>query len=396
MASMKGESATDILERLESGYSLPTLSVVALKLVELASDDTCSAADLSALVEKDPSLAVRLLKLANSALFQSTKPITTLEQAVVKVGFHRLRIMALSLSLRDTFPMGAVGPLDYEEFWQASLYRALLAKSLAEHLGGCHPEEAFVAGLILEIGLLILFDLVIKDKDEGVKLDQDSLTAFLEWERSRYGIDHRQVGEAALKYWRFPESIISSQGLYGQPAVSKSAPPLSKICELARQFSRTMFHKTKDFNSLFSLADRVYGLVPEIINDILLVTFERVQDIADNLRLELNREKDLMVIMEKANLALSEISGKMNTFQESAEKKPLPSFESIEEDGEVASHTLQAVAHEIRNPLLAVGGFAKKLAHALDPESDGGKYVQVILDEASRLENALSKMTQKK
>ena len=64
------DSASNLLKSLESGYSLPPLSVVALRLVELASDDDCSASDLAELIEKDPSLAVRLLKIANSVFFQ--------------------------------------------------------------------------------------------------------------------------------------------------------------------------------------------------------------------------------------------------------------------------------------------------------------------------------------
>lgn len=64
--------------------------------------------------------------------------------------------MGLLLSLRNTFPMGKVGPLDYEKFWRIfSLYRGLIGKSLAHHLKSYNPEEAFVAGLILEIGFLI-------------------------------------------------------------------------------------------------------------------------------------------------------------------------------------------------------------------------------------------------
>ena len=103
----------DILKRIESGYSLPSLSPVALKLIEMASDERSSVDDLVKIIEKDPPLALRLLKLANSAFFASMQSSTTLKQAVIKIGFQRLRIMALSISLRDTFPMGKVGPFDY-------------------------------------------------------------------------------------------------------------------------------------------------------------------------------------------------------------------------------------------------------------------------------------------
>ena len=391
---MKKDSAQNLLKDLESGYSLPTLSIVALKLVELAADDACSVSDLATLIEKDPSLAVRLLKLANSAFFHSHQPVSTIKQAIVKVGFHRLRIMALSISLRETFPMGSVGPMDYEKFWRTSLYRALLAKSLARHLKNCNPEEAFVAGLILEIGMLIFFDLLIKGKDEDVNMAPDSLTGFLAWEKERYGIDHRQIGEVALRYWKFPESIVVCQGLYGDAAKAEGAPHLARVCELVRKFSIILFQPSKDFPSLFIEAKKSLGLDHEVINDILFATFEQVQDIADSIRLELNGEKDLMEIMEKANRALSQISEKMSGFRETVTGKALPSFENLAENEDII-HALQAVAHEIRNPLMAVGGFAKKLVTALNASSDGGIYARVILEEALRLEKTLAKMTRR-
>ena len=92
----------DIVKQIESGYSLPSLSPVAMQLVELALDDSTSAQTLAALIERDPSLTVRVLRLANSTLFQTRQPTISLKQAVVKLGYERLRIMALSLSLRDT------------------------------------------------------------------------------------------------------------------------------------------------------------------------------------------------------------------------------------------------------------------------------------------------------
>ena len=136
------------------------------------------------------------------------------------------------------------------------------------------------------------------------------------------------------------------------------------------------------------------GLDHEVINDILFATFEQVQDIADSIRLELNGEKDLMEIMEKANRALSQISEKMSGFRETVTGKALPSFENLAENEDII-HALQAVAHEIRNPLMAVGGFAKKLVTALNASSDGGIYARVILEEALRLEKTLAKMTRR-
>jgi HD-like signal output (HDOD) protein len=364
-----------------------------MRLVEMALDDSSSAENLTALIETDPSLAVRVLRLANSTFFQTRQPTTSLKQAVVKLGYQRLRIMALSLSLRDTFPMGKIGALDYKQFWHTTLYRALIAKSLAAQLTNCYPEEAFVAGLIMEIGLLILFDLRIRQDADASPIQLEPLENLILWEKERYGIDHRQVGEAALKYWRFPDTIVQCQLIYGQAALSQNAPVLAKISELSREFSCLLSQENAAFHTLFQDAEQFLGLDRDVITDILVGTFTEVQDIADSLSVEVNKERDLMEIMEKANRALSQISDKISQHQEITGTVSLPTFDSLDDRRGVVEHTLQAVAHEIRNPLLAVGGFARKLATSLDPDSKGGEYARIILEEASRLENALSEMT---
>jgi len=194
---MKNNQISKLLKQLESGYLLPVLSPVAMKLVELASDERSSSMDLVNLINKDPPLAARLLKLANSAFFSPRNPVSALNQAVVRIGFNRLRVMALSISLRDTFPMGKVGPLDYKKFWTISLYRALISKSLAEALKSSDTDEAFISGLLMEIGLLIFFEIFIKGKNEEVSLDLESIEDLLAWERDKYSLDHRQIGEIA-------------------------------------------------------------------------------------------------------------------------------------------------------------------------------------------------------
>ncbi|MEA3547292.1 MAG: HDOD domain-containing protein [Thermodesulfobacteriota bacterium] len=392
---MKTDSGSNLLKSIASGYSLPPLSVAAIKLIELASDDTSSANDLARVIDKDPALAARLLKLANNAFFRSISPVSTLKQAIVRIGFHQLRIMALSLSLRETFPMGKEGGMDYEKFWRSSLYRALLAKSLAQHLKCCNPEEAFAAGLIHEIGIIILFDLLIKGKGDDFAIDSAPFERTLAQERARYGIDHRQAGEAALRFWKFPDEMITCQSLYGNEALLEDVPPLARVCEMARRLSQTLFQHSKGLDPVFLEADGTFGIEQDVVNDALSTTFQEVQAIAEDLRVELNRERDLLGILEKANQTLSRISEKLAAAQVVEKKKQLPSLDSLTAECDPVVQTLQAVAHEIRNPLLAVGGFARKLSEVLDPSSDGGKYATIILTEATRLECAFSEMIQK-
>ena len=391
-AAMEQKGQADLLKRLESGYSFPALSIVAIRLIELASDDACSVTDLSDLIEKDSSLAIRLLKVANSAFFRTTRPVTTLKQAIIRIGFHRLRVMALTLSLRDTFPMGKVGGFDYERFWRASLYRALLAKSLAEQLNICNPEEAFVGGLTLGAGFLIFFDVFIKNSGMGIPADLSSLETLLVWEKDTFGVHHREIGEVALRYWKFPEPIINCQSGY-LPTIDSS--PLSRICDLARVISTRLLGRSMAFYDLYGDGRKCFGLQEDVMNTVILSVFEETEAVAEALRVEMDKERDLLSLMEKANRALSTISEKIAGQQTLGGEDRSPTFETLKEQKErqeVVSETLQAVAHEIRNPLAAVAGFARRLFVTLDPQSKSGAYARIILEEAERLEKALSHM----
>ncbi|HTZ17886.1 MAG TPA: HDOD domain-containing protein [Dissulfurispiraceae bacterium] len=385
----------ELLDKITAGYSLPAMSPLAMRLIRLASIDDISIEDLSSVIEKDPSLTIRLLRLANSAFFRTGGPITTIGQAIQMIGLNRLRIMALSLSLRDTFPMGRVGALDYEEFWKISLYQALLAKSLGQRLRTCKPDEAFVGGLILEIGLLIFFDLFVK-KDRNVeRIRLQPLAPLLKWEEERYGLNHRQVGEATLKYWKFPKEIIECQGHYLVETDPSEVPGLAFVCNMAGVFSAIICEESTEWHPLFEKAEKTYGMDHDMLADILVSALDDVREVAISLKVEMNRKQDILGIMEKANRALSAISERMLQINEADSKFAMPTFSGFSSRGTPAREALQAIVHEVRNPLTAIGGFARKLEKNLDPASEEWEYVRVIVEEATKLETRLDELERK-
>lgn len=388
---MQKEEAKNILEKIKTGYSLPALSVIATKLIEIASDENATIKELAELIEKDPSLTVRLISTANSAFFRTSEVVTSIEQAIFRIGFKRLRIMALTLSLRDTFPMGKRGKMDYEHFWKVSLYRALLCKSIAIHFKNCSPEEAFIAGLTQEIGFLVFYDLIMSDDNAIVEHGLFPIEDLISLEVEKYGINHREVGEIALRYWRFPEDIVKCQRLL----IEEKPSPLYLNCEIALLLSSIIFQSSIDLNEVLDKITDIYKINSELASEILSVVFKHVEDTAKAFKLEVSKDKDIIGIMEKANKILGKLSSDFTCYHDSPTESVLPSFKSLRNlfEKSPVDYTLQAVAHEIRNPLVSVGGFVKKLSKIIDSSSKEWEYVQIILEETKKMEQILARFS---
>jgi len=256
----------------------------------------------------------------------------------------------------------------------------------------CEPEEAFVAGLTLEIGLLIYSDIYIKTIHEEMDLDIYPLGSLLSLEKKRHGIHHREIGEIALKFWKFPDNIVMCQRYYYEQSTSEM-PELAKICCIAEKLSALICHEKSDLEPTMQTLTSSFGLTYDTIYDVVITAMHEVDETAQTLHIEIQGENDMLALMEKANRALIEISERIRDDRYKHLSNEPPSFDTLRsynvtQNVEVI-RTLQAMAHEIKNPLTAVSGFARRLAKTLDPTSEGWRYVEIILKEAQRLEHAL-------
>ncbi len=379
-----------ILQKIREGYCLPMLSPVAVRLIELASSETSSLDDLADLIAKDPSFAVRVLGLANSAFFRNSEQINTIENAIMKIGFSRLRMMAFAISLRDTFPMGKVGPMDYEQFWKTSLYRAIIAKGLAKSFRNCNPEEAFVAGLTLEIGVLIIFDMFIKNKSNYMPAPYP-LKTLLMWEKAQFGVDHRDIGEQALRHWKFPEKILACQKIHLLEKPQADIDELALLCDTARRFSYLVSEKEAGWHVIFTEIDSIYGIKSSVLTPLLARAFDEVEEISRYLKVEISRERDLIQLLEKAKYTLRKLTETMAKWthfvldgQSSGGAKstsPMVGYSLTEK--------LQIVAVEIKKPLTIIRAFIDNLVPTVSHDSNEWNYVQACSEEVKKVELAV-------
>ena len=389
-----------MLKKIVDSESLPSLSPIAVQLVELAADDRSSAPDLAAIIEKDPSLTTRLLKLVGSAFYARPKRVSSISQAVVLLGFKRVRLMALSLSLRDTFPMGEHEGMDYNHFWKTSLYRGLIAQDFArsvQPINNLHPEEAFMAALISEIGILMLYNACPEETKKMFPPGTLPLEEVLAWEQENLGVNHREVGSIILRRWRFPHHLAECQKHFGPATLEPDKPILCKIVELSRRATEIVFDDTTDLHEVQQQAQTVLQLEPEGINSILSQAFDKVEDLAEQLRIQVDSQTDMIRVLEKANQALARVNasmefsllGLLDHVNQHDRALTSMSEDMARSRRDVLHNTLDAVAHEIRNPLLAIGGFAQRLARQCGEDAQSRQYAKIIAKESRRLEGVL-------
>ena len=377
---------TAFIETLDEKHILPSLSPVVVALIDLAAKDDSSIGQMADLITKDPALTARMLKLANSAFYQSRYPAGTALQAVSRIGVHQTRLFALSISLKDAFPLKKGGPLDYGQFWRLCIYQGLLARWLAHALKAGDAEEAFTAGLTLEIGLLVLVRACADDAT--VYLDYP-LPSLLIKEKELYGVNHRQIGEALLRSWRFPEQFVACQQSFTFRENLSELSPLARICAIAGELSTFICEPRTDLDQLFFTIEAFFGINKSIVIDAVGSAMEQVCEMAEPFDVDIDTGNDVIELMEKANRALTRLA---STVLECTPAKGLPESNKSDES-RLARDTARAapkgVTHDIRNRLTAVERFARRLSRSIDPASREGTYVRVIMSETQRLEQAL-------
>jgi signal transduction histidine kinase len=160
---------------------------------------------------------------------------------------------------------------------------------------------------------------------------------------------------------------------------------------MASQLSAFICEPGANLPEVFDTLEVRFKLPKPLIHEVVAATLQRVDELAQTFELEVDSKRDTDALMEKARVVLEQLSDKLPEKQPPSDTGFLPPAEpqSLGDSTNAVRHTLETVEHEIRDPLTAVGGLVRRLAKTIDPASDQGKYVQVILAETERLEQAL-------
>lgn len=227
-------TSTELQALAQLTGDLPPMPHVASEALRKIAEPDTSAEEIQKILAKDPALAARVLKLANSSFYARSRTIATLRDAVVVIGLKTVRTLVLASITRDLFdPFGLTEKL----LWEHAVGCGLAARTLAVSLRFSRAEECFLAGLLHDVGKMIL---LTHHPEPMRRIIQDVYNdpdlSFAALERDAFGFDHAEVGRLLATKWRFPEEIAEAIGCHHRPGSAKLMPALSVIVHLANAF----------------------------------------------------------------------------------------------------------------------------------------------------------------
>jgi HD-like signal output (HDOD) protein len=205
---------------LESISSIPTLPVVIDKITRLLQNPKTSAEEIGKAITTDQALASKVLKLVNSAFYGFPGRISTITHAIVILGFSTVKNVVLTASIFDAFRKQGTGieGFDLEQFWLHSIACGAAAQSIAKITGSNQKEECFIAGLIHDIGKIILCQYLPEDFREAYMHARNNSILFFESEKKLFDVTHQEIGGFLTERWNLPKDLQNAVKFHHDPS----------------------------------------------------------------------------------------------------------------------------------------------------------------------------------
>jgi len=211
--SLENKTAEDTQKKLSKVQNLNAVPYVVEKVLNITCDSDSSAKDLEQVIETDPKVSAVILKRANSAFYTSVRQIGRILDAVARIGFREVRALILGLSVIDLFPRDQKTlSFDRVQFWISCLSTAVIAQTLAEVDKEIDPDDAFIAGLLHDLGRMILDEHFPDEFSRALSISERFRISLSDAEKKVFGMNHQDIGKIVLENWKFPKELQSVVG----------------------------------------------------------------------------------------------------------------------------------------------------------------------------------------
>ncbi len=301
----------ELVQKTLASDELPTLPIVASKLISLTSKEDTTLTDIAKLVSQDIALSAKILKVSNSAFYSFPQQIGSIKQAISILGTNAVRSLVLSFSFLSMKKGKSETEFDFEKFWEKSLASAVAAKLTLEKIKDADTEEIFVTGLLQNLGELVLARTFPAEYDTVLQAVENDKSNSIDVEESILGGNHSFIGAEVAKNWGFPEVLILPIQYHHEPEKCPSKNNKIQLSVKAVYLSDLLVNilyseKPDEYHNKFrKSAKKLLGLNSNDIESILEQMHSRVQEAGAYFNLKIKSSKSIQEILQEANIRLS-------------------------------------------------------------------------------------------
>ena len=304
----------DILDRLQSADHLPMLPAVAVEVLRLSRDPDSQMTAFVDLIGRDPSLTAKVLRTVNSSWFGLSREITSLQQALALLGLQPVRALVLSFSLVNLRQGQTDDSFDYGRFWKQALSNAVTARELLTRHQTGNPEEAFVAGLLQDLGVLALLQVAPDEYQQVVAKVDESGEPVIYVERDTLGTDHMEVGAWLADRWGLPSRLCYPVAHHHEPdqceGADQEANELTHLLYAAALVGELLHdrHKQRPQRLLGEALQRQFAMDPDQVDEFMSELLPKIADTAKMFDMDIGTQQDYAAILAEANAELARLS----------------------------------------------------------------------------------------
>ncbi len=207
------DSSSELTKKLsEAVEKMPAFPKSVQRILELSREINCPPKELVLVIEKDPVMTMKLLRILNSAYYSFPKQITSVNQSVVYLGLNTIKNMALSFAAMGSLPQQNAAGFDVQKYLMHSLTTASFARALCQKYGhdDTDPADCYIAGLLHDFGKVVFAQFMAEEFKEALTRSAEQMIPLHKAEQQIIGTDHTVVGGMLVERWQFPKQLTEN------------------------------------------------------------------------------------------------------------------------------------------------------------------------------------------
>lgn len=299
-----------IVNKVLTCSTLPSLPAVAVRVLELTADENVNLLDLGTTIQHDQALSAKILRTVNSSYYGLRERCTTIHKAILLLGMGPVRALALGFSLVSAVDNGERDGFDHVAYWRRGLYTGVAAQAFAERLQVADAEEAFLGGLLQDVGMVALH--------EGLGAAYARLTVeagchadLARLELERFDVQHTEIGALLAESWKLPAELAMPIRYHERPTAAPTAyASLVRCVALGNAVHDALTDEdpTPALRTLYARGKQWFRMTPSEIDDLIVECGRSAKELGRLFRLNTGPAADAEFVLEQAERQLIELT----------------------------------------------------------------------------------------